>query len=81
MEYQSLFDAIDKVPFEPFTIELESGRRVRVTHPEQVIFIPNRMKIWKVTVVDEENDRLVSFEASAVTALEEARDAGHGKLP
>jgi hypothetical protein len=79
VDYRPIFKAIDRTPFESFTIELESGRLVKVTHPEQVIFIPNRMKIWMVTVVDEENDTLVSFDASVVTAVEEVRNGGKAR--
>lgn len=66
-------ETLERRPFRPFVIELDNGRRVRVEHPEEVLFVPSRTDLWHVTIHDRRKDQLVSFEPSAVTALVNAR--------
>ena len=65
----NLGDIVDKRPFRPFTIELDNGRRTTVRHPENVFFIPNRIKLIHIEVYDETGDHLVIFEPSAISTL------------
>lgn len=77
--YQRLFKAVDREPFRPFTVVLDSGRRVFVPDPDHVVFVPSRAKIWYVGVVDDEQDTLVEFEDIAVSAIEIARPDGKNR--
>ena len=76
VELRSLTEYLDRVPFEPFVIELSNGRRVTIRHPENVLFFPSRVKLWHVEAYDEEEDVGIAFSPSAVTCLAHARGNG-----
>lgn len=50
MNVSALFNAIDARPFRPFTIELMSGTRVGVDHPDSIFILPNRQSIHHIQV-------------------------------
>jgi hypothetical protein len=50
MEYSELFAAIDAKPFRPFSLEIVSGRRIEVTHPDNIMILPNRQRVHHIEV-------------------------------
>ena len=50
MEYSELFAAIDARPFRPFSLEIVSGRRIEVTHPDHIMILPNRQRVHHIEV-------------------------------
>ena len=50
MDLGPLFNAIDAKPFRPFTIEIVSGRRIEVTHPDNIFVLPNRQAVHHIEV-------------------------------
>ena len=50
MDCSNLFAMIDAKPFRPFTIELISGRRVEVTHPDNIMVLPTRSRVHHIEV-------------------------------
>lgn len=58
MNPQTLFELLDAHPFRPFEIDLTSGRRIRVDHPENVIIVPGRHKISHIEVYHPENEKI-----------------------
>lgn len=76
MGLSTIFKRVDEAPFNPFTIELENGRRMTLAHPENIHFIPNRTKVWEIDVYDEEKDIVVAFHPSTVTSV--VTDRGNG---
>jgi hypothetical protein len=50
MEYSALFAAIDTRPFRPFSLEIVSGRRIDVTHPDNIMVLPNRQRVHHIEV-------------------------------
>jgi hypothetical protein len=78
MELRQLTEWADRVPFRPFTIEFENGRRCTVRHPENILFWPNRVKLFHIQAYDEGQARTVYFEPVAVTAIVEEPVGGAG---
>lgn len=77
MDISSIFAALDARPFKPFDIELVSGTRVTVTHPENVFILPNRHKVDRIEIYrPESSDRRWTFiYPEGITALHlEKRD-------
>jgi hypothetical protein len=58
MELIPLFELLDARPFRPFEIELVSGRRIRVTHPQNVFIIPGRQRVSHIEVYHPETDQI-----------------------
>ena len=50
MNVTALFNALDAKPFKPFAIELMSGTRVNVDHPDNVFVLPNRQSVHHIQV-------------------------------
>jgi hypothetical protein len=50
MEYSELFAAIDARPFRPFALEIVSGRKVEVTHPDNIMIVSTRQKFHHIEV-------------------------------
>jgi hypothetical protein len=42
--------AIDARPFRPFSLEIVSGRRIDVTHPDNIMILPNRQRVHHIEV-------------------------------
>lgn len=66
MGIKAFFDLLDATPFMPFTVELLNGRRVLVTHPENVHIIPNRQKVWDIIVVNAAQDDWALFYPASI---------------
>ena len=50
MDYSNLFAVIDVRPFRPFSLEIVSGRRIEVTHPDNIMILPNRQRVHHIEV-------------------------------
>ena len=50
MDLKTLFKSVDAVPFRPFSIELISGQRIEVSHPENIVILPTRQKVHHIEV-------------------------------
>ena len=50
MALKDLFTAIDADPFEPFTIELVSGRKLPVVKPDHIFVLPSRTRVINIIV-------------------------------
>lgn len=50
MNLGALFTALDTKPFRPFTVELVSGTRIDVDHPDNVFILPNRQTVHHVEI-------------------------------
>jgi len=50
VDLRDLFAAIDERPFQPFVLELVSGRKVPVTHPDNIVIGPTREKVFNISV-------------------------------
>ena len=73
MEIRRIFEEVDRKPFVPFVIELENGRQVPVSHPENIIFAPTRTRVWDILVYNENGDKVV-FGPTAISDLVLSRD-------
>ncbi|MBI2901543.1 MAG: hypothetical protein HYY17_15270 [Planctomycetes bacterium] len=76
MELKSITERVDHVPFIPFRLEFDNGRNVTVRHPEDIFFIPNRMKLHEIIAYDREKEESIAFHPCAVTALAFAGNGG-----
>jgi hypothetical protein len=45
MELGPLFEAVDAKPFRPFGIDIISGRQISVSHPDNILILPNRQNV------------------------------------
>lgn len=54
VDYSKLFAALDARPFRPFTLEIVSGRRIEVTHPDNIKVLPNRPRVHHIEVYQSE---------------------------
>ncbi len=70
---KALFDLLEAQPFQPFEIELLTGRRVRVTHPENVSFLPNRSKVFLIGVGIPEKDDYHLFYPESLNSFRQRR--------
>ncbi|MBI3858422.1 MAG: hypothetical protein HY293_22285 [Planctomycetes bacterium] len=50
MEHSELFAAIDARPFRPFSVEIVSGRKIDVGHPDNIMILPNRQRVHHIQV-------------------------------
>ncbi len=56
MSVSFVFELLDKRPFVPFEVDLENGRRIPVTHPENVVVFPDRARVRAIMVYYPERD-------------------------
>ena len=81
MDLKALFAAVDKKPFQPFKIELISGRVLDVDHHENVFIMPSRAKVSDIIVYlpETETERFALFgPAGLVAVLERKNEASAG---
>src|SRR5262245_66607280 len=50
MRFDDLFAAIDAKPFRPFKIELVSGTKITVSHPDKIMVLPTRQRVHHIEV-------------------------------
>lgn len=66
MDLRILFDLLDKRPFEPFDILLENGRRIQVSHLENIFLAPNRRNVrW---IIVSHGDDFTTINPKGITA-------------
>ena len=80
MDYSELFAAIDARPFKPFSLEIVSGRRIEVSHPENIMILPNRQRVHHIEVYRFEPWDMAIIWPEGLTALLFAGEAPAGGL-
>jgi hypothetical protein len=73
MEVTRVFELLDADPFVPFDVDLNNGRRIEVSHPENVVIFPNRQKVREILVYYPERDDYSIIWPLGITALHIAR--------
>jgi len=66
---QRFFELLDARPFRPFEIDLVSGRRIQVDHPENVIIVPGRHKVSHIEVYHPETESIDFTWANGIAGL------------
>lgn len=80
MDLKPLFDATDLRPFLPFAIELQSGRLIPVSRPENIFFLPSRQKVWHIEVFAPDTGDWALFHPAGFLALHRnQREASSGR--
>ena len=69
MDFGPLFSAIDAKPFRPFEIEIVSGRRVLVSHPENIIVAPTRHKVRHIFVYPDDPDFMAMIYPESIAGI------------
>ena len=69
MLYQELFAAIDARPFKPFKLEIVSGRQIDVTHPNNIMVLPNRQRVHHIEVYQAEPWDMAIIWPEGLTAI------------
>ena len=77
MDLARIFELLDARPFVPFDVDMENGRRIRVSHPENVTIFPDRLRTREILVYYPERDDYSIIFPQGTTALHvEARKYG-----
>ena len=71
MEVKELLRWARQEPFAPFVVILQSGTRISVNHPEEIVFLPNPERVWQVAVFWADDG--FYFGPTAVTAIQASR--------
>lgn len=69
MDVKRVFELLDKKPFVPFEVDLENGRRIAVTHPENVVIFPDRARVREILIYYPEPDTYSIIWPDGITAL------------
>lgn len=69
MDLARVFELLDQRPFVPFDVDLENGRRIQITHPENVTIFPNRQTTREILVYYPERDDYSIIFPQGITAL------------
>gem|GEM_PF-5502447 len=69
MELKTLFDLLDTRPFRTFEIDLISGCKIRVDHPEFVFIIPGRHRVSHIEVYHPESEEVDFTWADGIAGL------------
>lgn len=69
MNLLTLFNAIDRTPFRPFTIELQNGRRVGVPHPDNIFILPSRQSLQNIEVYGTTSTQLAMFGPEGIVGI------------
>lgn len=77
MDVSRVFELLDGRPFVPFAVDLENGKRIQVTHPENVVIFPNRTSVKEILVWYPERDGYSIIWPRGISALHvgEVREA------
>ncbi len=78
MELGHLFEAVDAKPFRPFTIEIISGRQIQVSHPDNILILPNRQNVRMIQVFHTEPWDWALIWPEGIAALLVNGDGGNG---
>lgn len=71
MDLKPLFARIDARPFQPFTIELVSGRLIPVTHPDNIFVLPARQRVSHIEVFEGEDQAVIYPEGIAALHMQQ----------
>ena len=69
MDVARVFELLDAQPFVPFEVDLENGRRIQVSHPENVVIFPDRLRVREILVYYPERDDYSIIWPRGITAL------------
>lgn len=69
MNLNTLFSAIDRKPFQPFTLELLSGRRIAIPHPDNIFILPNRQTVQNIEVYGPAATQLAMFGPEGIVGI------------
>ena len=69
MDVSRVFELLDAQPFVPFEVDLENGRRIPVTHPENVVIFPNRQVTREILVWYPEKETYSIIWPKGISAL------------
>lgn len=69
MELARVFELLDARPFVPFDVDMENGRRIHVSHPENVMIFPDRARVREILVYYPERDDYSIIFPRGITAL------------
>ena len=69
MDVARVFQLLDQMPFIPFEVELVSGRRIPVTHPENVVIFPDRARVREILVYYPDRDDYSIIWPYSISAL------------
>ena len=69
MDVARVFELLDRTPFIPFEAELVSGKRIPVTHPENVTVFPYRSRVREILVYYPDRDEFSIIWPDSVAAL------------
>ena len=77
MDVSRVFELLDGKPFVPFAVDLENGKRIQVTHPENVVIFPDRARVKEILVYYPERDGYSIIWPRGISALHvgDAREA------
>ena len=73
MDVSRVFELLDAQPFIPFEVGLENGRRIQVTHPENVVIFPDRPRVREILVYYPERDDYSIIWPRGISALHVGR--------
>ena len=69
MDVARVFELLDAQPFVPFEVNLKKGRRIPVSHPENVVIFPDRLRVREILVSYPERDAYSIIWPRGITAL------------
>jgi hypothetical protein len=69
MDVSRVFELLDHQPFIPFEVDLENGKTVPVTHPENVVVFPDRARVKEILVYYPDTDSRMIIWPDGITAL------------
>lgn len=69
MDLATLYTAIDERPFRPFVVQLTSGEKINVTHPDNIFVLPSRHKVRHIEVFGGNQWGLAMFGPEAMAAI------------
>ena len=69
MNLSILFSAIDRKPFQPFTIELLGGRRIAISNPECIFILPNRQTVLNIEVDEMPSTQFAMFGPEGIVGI------------
>ena len=69
MDVSLVYELLDARPFVPFEVDMQNGKRILVTHPENVTIFPNRLRVREILVYYPDRDDYSIIFPQGVTAL------------
>jgi hypothetical protein len=67
MELSAIRDAMQAMPFRPFSLRLADGRELFIRHPEFIAIAPNG---WSAVVYDDMDSRMSILEPQLIVSIE-----------